>query len=156
MPRAIFVHLLPSLFEPCDLRGGIAVVIDVLRATSTIVHALAAGATCVVPCGEIEEARRLAAQATPGEVLLAGERDGLRISGFDLGNSPSEYTPARVRGKTIAFTTTNGTRALIRAQEARRLFTGSFSKLTSVVKLAAAETGPVHLVCAGTQGKVTL
>ncbi|MBS0265265.1 MAG: 2-phosphosulfolactate phosphatase, partial [Planctomycetes bacterium] len=90
MSRPVFVHLLPSLFEPEDLQGGVAVVIDVLRATSTIVYALHAGAQRVIPCGEIDEARKTAAGLPAGTALLGGERGGLRISGFDLGNSPAE------------------------------------------------------------------
>ena len=156
MSRPISVHLLPGLFEPADLRGGVAVVIDLLRATSTIIHALAAGATSVVPCGEVDEARRLAAQAQPQTVLLGGERGGLRIPGFDLGNSPGEYTRDVAAGNTLIFTTTNGTRALIRAKEARRVLIGALANLGAVVELLAEETGPVHLVCAGTDGRVTL
>jgi len=156
MTRPIHVHLLPALFEPADLRGGVAVVIDVLRATSTIVHALAAGAQAVIPCGEIEEARRIASQAPAGTVLLGGERKGLRIPGFDLGNSPDEYTSHVVARKKIVMTTTNGTRALLRAREARRVLIGALSNESAVVEQLAAETGPVHLVCAGTDGKITL
>jgi 2-phosphosulfolactate phosphatase len=156
MSRPISVHLLPGLFEPVDLRGGVAVVIDLLRATSTIIHALAAGATSVVPCGEVEEARRLAAQAPSGTFVLGGERGGLKIPGFDLGNSPGEYTREVVAGKTLIFTTTNGTRALIRAKEARRVLVGALVHLGALVDLLAEETGPVHLVCAGTEGRITL
>jgi 2-phosphosulfolactate phosphatase len=156
MRRAILVHLVPALFEPADLRGGVAVVIDVLRATSTIVHALAAGAKAVVPCGEIDEARQVAAQSPRGSVLLGGEREGLRIPGFDLGNSPADYAPDVVADKKIIFTTTNGTRALIRAREARRVLIGALSNLSAVADLLSAEGGPVHLVCAGTAGRVTL
>jgi 2-phosphosulfolactate phosphatase len=156
MSRAIHVHLLPALFEPADLRGGVAVVIDVLRATSTIIHALAAGAKAVIPCGEIDEARHVAARSPRGSVLLGGEREGLRIPGFDLGNSPADYTPEVVAGKKIIFTTTNGTQALIRARQARRVLIGAFSNLKAVADLLADETGTVHLVCAGTAGRVTL
>ena len=156
MSRSIFVHLLPGLFEPAELVGGVAVVLDVLRATSTIVYALAAGVKAVIPCGEIDDARRIAAQSPPGTVLLGGERHGLKISGFDLGNSPTDYTPPAVAGKTLIFTTTNGTRALIRARAARRVLVGAFLNLGVVVRLLANETGPVHIVCAGTDGQVTL
>jgi len=156
MSRPIIVHLLPGLFEPADLREGVAVVIDVLRATSTIVHALAGGARSVIPCGEIDEARRIAAAAHAGEVLLGGERGGLKIPGFDLGNSPTEYVHSVVSGRTVLFTTTNGTRALIRAKEARRVLIGALSNLSAVVELLGRESGPVHLVCAGTEGKITL
>src|SRR3954451_18736813 len=99
------VHLAPRLVEPSALTGGFVLVVDLLRASTTIVHALAAGAASVVPCAEINEAKSTAA-AIPG-ALLGGERAGVRIEGFDLGNSPAEYTPDRVRGRTIVFTTTN-------------------------------------------------
>jgi 2-phosphosulfolactate phosphatase len=156
MKRAVRVHLLPALFAPEELAGGIAVVIDVLRATTTIIHALAAGAGRVIPCGEIDEARQVAASLPDGTVLLGGERGGLRIPGFDLGNSPTEYESAIVAGKTIVMTTTNGTRALLRARTARRVVVAAFANLNAVVGWLAAETGPIHIVCAGTDGAVTL
>ncbi|MSR60463.1 MAG: 2-phosphosulfolactate phosphatase [Planctomycetaceae bacterium] len=156
MNRPIRVHLLPALFEPHELKDGVAVVIDVLRATTTIVYALAAGAARVIPCGEVDEARRLAAGLAPGWVLLGGERGGLKIDGFDLGNSPSEYTAAVVAGKSLVFTTTNGTRALLRAREARRVFVAAFANLNAVVERLVDDEGTVHIVCAGTDGGVTL
>ena len=137
MPRPIRVHLLPGLFEPRELRGGVAVVIDVLRATSTIVHALAAGAQAIVPCCEVEEARRIAATFPPGKALLGGERRGVMIPGFDLGNSPGDYTAEVVGGRKVVFTTTNGTGALLCAREARRVLTGALSNLGAVVELLA-------------------
>src|SRR5579864_1736813 len=121
MSRKLFVHLLPALFEPAELEGGVAVVLDVLRASTTIVHALGAGAGSVVPCGEVDETRRLAATFPAESVVLGGERGGTRIGGFDLDNSPASYTNERVHGKTVAFTTTNGTQALIRSRAARRI-----------------------------------
>lgn len=156
MNRPVRVHLLPALFEPGELRDGVAVVIDLLRATTTIVSALAAGAERVIPCGEVDEARRLAAQFERSAVLLGGERGGVRIAGFDLGNSPSEYSAEVVAGRTLVFTTTNGTRALLAAREARVLIVAAFANLNAVVGRLAAEAGPVHLVCAGTDGAVTL
>src|SRR5437868_2104028 len=91
--RPVRVHLLPALAPPGELAGGVAVVIDVLRATTVIVHALAAGCVTVVPCGEIEEAKaRAKALRSVGKVLLGGERCGKPIPGFDVGNSPGEYT----------------------------------------------------------------
>src|ERR1017187_2892984 len=107
---------LPSLARR-DLRGTACVVFDILRATSTFVTALQNGAQEIVPVSEISEA--LARRQLQPDVLLAGERDGVKIragqSGgvdFDLGNSPREFRPDRVRGKTIVSTTTNGTRAM--------------------------------------------
>src|SRR5437764_12780084 len=94
--RDVQVHLLPALAPAGRLAGGLAVVIDVLRATTTIVCALAAGARCVRPCAEVEEAKALAAEMRVGRVLLGGERGGEPLPGFDRGNSPREYT-GRVR-----------------------------------------------------------
>src|SRR3990170_1529531 len=92
--RAVYVHLLPTLAGEDALRGDVAVVIDVLRASTTIVHALAAGATEVRPCGEVDEARRHAADLNRRgvPVLLGGERGGSPILHFDVGNSPQDYT----------------------------------------------------------------
>src|SRR6185436_10147310 len=117
--------LLPALAEPGDLAGRTVVVIDVLRATTTIITALAAGATQVVPCQEIEEARRLAGQFSP-PAITGGERGGRQIPGFDLGNSPRAYTRKRVGGRPVVFTTTNGTRAMLRCREAGRVLIGAF------------------------------
>src|SRR3954470_13598459 len=97
----VHVHLLPSLIPHGALKGGIAVVIDVLRATTVMIHALAAGCDAILPCGEIGEARDLAATLPEGTALLAGERLGEPIEGFDLGNSPGACTPALCSGKTL-------------------------------------------------------
>ena len=155
MSRELFVHFLPTLVEPHELRGGIAVMIDLLRASTTIVHAIAAGARSVVPCLTVEDARSAAANLSPSEVVLGGERHGQLIEGFDLDNSPLRYTPEAVGGKTVVFTTTNGTRALLRCAEADRVFVGAFSNLNAVVELLVGTDRPVHLVCAGTRGKIT-
>jgi 2-phosphosulfolactate phosphatase len=157
MPTAapsLFAHFLPSLVTPDELAGGDVVVIDVLRASTTIVHALAAGAECVVPCAEVAEAREAARRFARDAVALGGERGGLPISGFDLGNSPTEYTKASVAGKTIVFTTTNGTAALNQCKAAQRVLIGSFVNLTAVgCELRGGR--PVHLLCAGTRGRIT-
>jgi 2-phosphosulfolactate phosphatase len=156
MSRKLFVHLLPTLFEPADLRGGTAVVIDLLRGSTTIIHALAAGAEAVIACGEVEEARRIAANlSASGPVLLGGERGGRLIEGFDLDNSPLAYTPGRVAGRTVVFTTTNGTRALAQCREADRVLVGAFANAGALVAMLASDERPVHLVCAGTDGEIT-
>jgi 2-phosphosulfolactate phosphatase len=153
-PRRIDVYLLPALVEPQQLAGQTVVVIDILRATTTIIHALAAGAVQVVPCLEIDEARLLAAGEFPGSAVLGGERGGLPISGFDLGNSPRDFTGERVGGKTVVFTTTNGTRAMIRCKAARRVLIGAFVNFSAVCREVMDEPN-VALVCAGTDGHVT-
>ncbi len=152
MTRDVFVHLLPFLFQPDELRGGTAVVIDVLRASTTITHALAAGANAVIPCEEIEEARQIAANLPATEVVLGGERDSKKIEGFDLDNSPLKYTPETVGGKTVVFTTTNGTRALSLSQQTEHILLGSFVNLNAVIASLAADNRALHLVCAGTRG----
>ncbi len=155
MLQTVHVHLLPKLFEPNELRGGCAVVIDVLRASTTIIHALAAGATAVLPCEEVDEARQRAANCSAGACLLGGERDGLRIDGFDLDNSPLAYTADIVAGKTVIFTTTNGTRALARAKLAAPILIGSFVNMQATIDVLSNQQQPVHLVCAGTRGEIT-
>ncbi len=154
--RVVQVHLLPNLAPAGSLAGGIAVVIDVLRATTTIVHALAAGCTCVRPCGEVEEARQLADQMRAGKVVLGGERGGVAPPGFDLGNSPREYTAKVCKGTTVVLTTTNGTRALLRAIEAERVLVAGFVNYSAVCEQLRQDARPIHIVCAGTDGAVTL
>lgn len=150
------VHLLPCLAPPGRLQGGVAVVIDVLRASTTIVHALAAGCTCVRPCLEVDEARALADSMRAGRVLLAGERDGAPLAGFDVGNSPGQFTSSVCKGKTLVLTTSNGTRALLRAAEADRVLVAAFVNYSAVCEQLRQETRPIHLLCAGTAGQVTL
>jgi 2-phosphosulfolactate phosphatase len=147
----------PFLIDASRLAGGSAVVIDVLRASTTICTALAAGAARVIPFSTVEDARRTADTfaATGERPLLGGERGGVRIEGFDLGNSPLEYTRERVAGKTVAFTTTNGTRALLAAAPAERVYIGAFANLTAIAERLAADPGDVHMICAGTDGQVT-
>src|SRR5437588_13104993 len=106
--RAVSVYLLPELAPPARLEESVAVVIDVIRATTTIVHALAAGCTSVHPCAEIDETTALAATFPKSTVLRAGERDGKPIVGFDLGNSPGDFTPKKCKDKTLILTTSNG------------------------------------------------
>jgi 2-phosphosulfolactate phosphatase len=160
MPRELHVHFLPEHVDPLRLAGSTAVVIDVLRASTTIVHALAAGARAVVPAGDVVAARSIAARfpssRTPFDrALLGGERNGVLIEGFDLDNSPLSYTPQAVAGAAIVFTTTNGTRALERCRAADRVLIGAFVNLNATVTELAADARPIHLICAGTDGKVS-
>lgn len=151
--RQLRVHKLPREVTPDELAGSTVVVIDLLRATSTICQALASGATEVVPFLEIEEALAAAAKDR-ANVVLGGERHGKRIDGFDLGNSPSEYTPESVGGRRVFLTTTNGTRALDHAREARRVIAGSLLNLSAVAASIRREPH-VDILCAGTDGLET-
>lgn len=153
MPGSISAYFLPELVSPDDLRAMTVVVIDVLRASTTITTALAAGARQIIPCREIDDARRIAAEFG-GDCLLGGERGGLPIDGFDLGNSPAEYNRERVAGKTIVFTTTNGTKAMQRCRLADTVVIGSFVNLAAVCRLLNG-VAEVALLCAGTGGEIT-
>jgi 2-phosphosulfolactate phosphatase len=144
------------LIPPNALKGGLAVVIDVLRATTTIVHALAAGCTCVRPCCEVEEAQALAGEMRAGRVILAGERSGDKVVHFDAGNSPREFTTKRCKGTALVFTTTNGTRAIVRASEAERVLVAAFVNFSAVCEQIARDPRPLHIVCSGSEGEVSL
>jgi 2-phosphosulfolactate phosphatase len=149
------IYPMPAQIESGDLAGGVAVVIDVLRASTTIVVALANGAARVIPCGDVETARRLATEDRSGNTLTGGERGGVKIEGFDLDNSPASYSRDRVAGKTIVFTTTNGTAALLRTDGAARVLIGAFVNRQAVVETLHADGRPIHLICAGTDGRLT-
>lgn len=129
------------------------VVIDLLRASTTVCHALAAGAREVVPFQEVDAVLAAAQGCLRSEVLLGGERGGKIIPGFDLGNSPCEYTPEVVFGKRVLFTTTNGTRAIHHARLAARVVMGCVANLAALADSLADEP-VVHLLCAGTGGHV--
>jgi 2-phosphosulfolactate phosphatase len=148
--------LLPNLVPSSALAGSIAVAVDVIRATTTIIHAVAAGCVSVRPCLEIEEAFELAEGLLPGTALLGGEREGKPIRGFDLGNSPGQYTPALCTGKTLVFTTTNGTRAIHHAGAADRVLIAAFVNLSAVADLLRQDARPIHVTCAGADGDIAL
>jgi 2-phosphosulfolactate phosphatase len=155
MAQTVRIYPLPAQIEPGDLTGGVAVVIDVLRASTTIIVALANGADRVIPCSDVETARRLAAEDRTENTLTGGERGGVKIDGFDLDNSPASYSRDRVAGKTIVFTTTNGTAALLRTDGAARVLIGAFVNRQALVEKLHADGRPVHLICAGTDGRLT-
>jgi 2-phosphosulfolactate phosphatase len=157
--KTVEVLLAPAEFDALrdrDLGGTVCVVFDVLRATTSMITALGNGAAGVLPVEDIREALALR-RKDPG-ILLAGERDGLRIPAhmaegvpFDLGNSPREFTREKVAGRTIAITTTNGTRALRACTGAKAVVVGSFLNLEAVaqwIRRAAPER--LLIVCSGT------
>jgi 2-phosphosulfolactate phosphatase len=152
--RRLDVFFLPMLVQSEALRGRSVVVIDVLRASSTIVTALHNGAAQVIPCGEIQDAEAMRFVLNDSGLLLGGERKGLKIEGFDLGNSPLEYSPNAVRGKTIVLATTNGTPAMNVCREAKAVWIGSFVNASAVLQRLTAQT-QITLLCAGTNGEIT-
>ncbi len=143
--------------DPAVVEGRTALVIDVIRATTTIVQAISNGARAVYPTESSEEAIKLASLLGRDEVLLCGERGGLRIDGFDLGNSPSEYEREVVEDQQLVMSTTNGTRAFVAAEHAERVVPVSLVNLTAAAESAVAD-GPENLVviCSGKENRFSL
>ena len=136
----IYTHFLPPVAG--TLRSpSIAVVADILRATSVMSAALYSGVSEILPCLEVEEARLLAASMP--DALLCGERQGIMPEGFDLGNSPGDYTPAICQGRRMVMTTTNGTRALMACSSSKRLYTLSFSNIRAIFQALAGTYQPI-------------
>lgn len=135
-----------------DVQGRVVLVIDVLRASTTVAVALASGARAVLPFDSSDEVVARAKQFERSDVLLAGERKMHAIPGFDLGNSPREYTPNVVEGKTVLLTTTNGTVALVGLQGARDVVVAcyvNYSAVAAMIRAAARGSADVAIVCAG-------
>ena len=150
------VFLTSAHLENEDLRNRTVVVIDVLRACSTIVTALHHGARAVVPVADMAQAGRLAQNLNPNIYVLGGERGGRKIEGYHLGNSPQEYTRERVKGRDVILNTTNGTTALARARSARHLVAGCFLNADRVVDFIREQGDDVTLVCAGKNNRLSL
>jgi 2-phosphosulfolactate phosphatase len=134
------------------MRGKNVVIIDVLRASTTICAALRNGAREVIPTPDIESATKISANLSSDSRLLGGEREGKKIDGFHLGNSPLEYTPEKVSGKTIIFTTTNGAVAIYKCRYATTGLVGSFVNLSSIVRTMVDIGGTWTILCSGEKG----
>lgn len=135
------------------MSGKTCIVIDVLRATTTILAALAHGCPLIIPAETAEEARTL---AKARGALLGGERGGLKLEGFDFGNSPLEYTAERIQNRPIAFTTSNGTRAIRACTGSDRLYVAAFVNAAAMKSLLRKERNDIFIVCAGTQGEPSI
>ncbi len=129
--------------------GKTTVVIDVLRASTTIITALANGAREVIPVATIEFAVKISGGMFGGQTLLGGERNTKKIEGFALGNSPVEYLPEIVDNKTIVFYTTNGSKAIVKAKFSQNLFVGSFVNLKKLAGYLTSLNENVEILCAG-------
>jgi 2-phosphosulfolactate phosphatase len=145
---------LDVLFSPVQadelfFTGKTTVVIDVLRASSTIITALTNGAKEIVPVGTVEFAVKVSGGIFGGQTLLGGERNTKKIEGFALGNSPSEYTTEIVNGKAIVFFSTNGSRAIVKAKYSANLFICSFNNLKTLAKHLRKLNEDVIILCAG-------
>jgi 2-phosphosulfolactate phosphatase len=154
MKLDVFLSL--SEFEEGDAKGKRAVVIDVLRACTTIVYAFKNGAERVIPVSSVEDATRLLPTLDRKATLLGGESEGKKIEGFDLGNSPLEYKRQKVKGKTILMATTNGTVALVRSKGAKELLAGCFVNFDTVSDRVTSGRLDVAIICAGKKGNFAL
>jgi len=152
------IDLFPTPAEAAEnrVRDRVAAVVDVLRASTTVTTAWSRGAGRIIPFGSIEEAKALFATFPRGSALLCGERNGMKIDGFDLGNSPAEFTGEAVEGKTLLFASSNGTRLMARADGARRKIVASFVNLTAAAEHLSEGGVDVAILCAGDLGQLSL
>jgi 2-phosphosulfolactate phosphatase len=152
---ALHTCLSPALLHTEDVANSIVVIIDVLRATSTIATAIKNGARCVIPVDSVAKCIRLGNQI---EVITAGERNGKIAPGLMYGNTPYQYTQKFIKGKTLVITTTNGTRLIhmALAQNAREIITGSFPNFSSVSDYLIKQKQNVILACAAWKDRVNI
>lgn len=153
MPKKIEVCLTPALIDLYDIEESIVVVIDILRATSSITYGIENGAEAIIPVANVEDCLNYSNKG----YLLAAERNGEVVVGYDFGNSPFSYTKEKVAGKTIVLTTTNGTKALHLANKrAYKVVIGSFLNLDSLCNYLASQDKNVMLLCAGWKDQFNL
>ncbi|MES2275235.1 MAG: 2-phosphosulfolactate phosphatase [Bacteroidota bacterium] len=147
MDKKLEVCLTPALIHLYDVADYVVVIIDIFRATSSICYGIENGAEAIIPVAEVEEC--LAYKENNPGYLLAAERNGEVVQGFDFGNSPFSYTSQKVAGKTVVLTTTNGTQALYLSHKAKQIVIGSFLNLTALCNWLKTTNQNILLVCAG-------
>jgi 2-phosphosulfolactate phosphatase len=152
--RGLEVCLTPALLPIYKVEDYIVVIIDIFRATSSICYGIENGAEAIIPVSEVEEC---AAYREKGlNYLLAAERNGEVVAGFDFGNSPFAYTAEKVAGKTVVLTTTNGTHALHLSRNAKKIVIGSFLNLTALCNWLKTQDENILMVCAGWKNNFNL
>jgi 2-phosphosulfolactate phosphatase len=139
-----------------DVRNKIVVVIDVLRASSTIITALKNGAKEVIAVEDMAAAGKIAQNLDSSRYLLCGEKDGIMIEGYHLGNSPFEYQEEIIKGKTLILSTTNGTKAITKSMYAKKIIVAGFINADAVVEELKKHNGEIALVCAGWKTRISL
>jgi 2-phosphosulfolactate phosphatase len=154
MTKSLDVCLTPALIPLYKVEDYTVVIIDIFRATSSICYGIENGAEAIIPVSEVEECA--AYREKGGDYLLAAERNGEVVAGFDFGNSPFSYTAEKVAGKTVVLTTTNGTHALHLSRRAKQVLIGSFLNITSLCNYLRGREGNILLVCAGWQNNFNL
>ncbi len=150
--RNLEVCLTPALLHLHDFTESIVVVIDIFRATSSICYGIENGAEAIIPVATIEACESY----RHSEFLLAAERNGEVVNGFDFGNSPFSYTEDKVKGHTVVLTTTNGTHAINMSRGASRIVIGSFLNLAALCSWLDTQPNHVLLLCSGWKDKVNL
>ncbi|MEP0828040.1 MAG: 2-phosphosulfolactate phosphatase [bacterium] len=150
------LFLVPGPVGEQRLAGKTLVHIDVLRASTTICQALKSGARAVIPVAEPGEAAELRSKIGNDNSVLGGERDGVKIENFDLGNSPLEYTEDKVKGKTVILTTSNGTRGYYRTGGAKLILTGALVNISAVAKKVFQAGNDLVILCAGQDGDFSI
>lgn len=150
--KPVDVCLSPELIHLYDVTDKTVVVVDILRATSCMVTAFAHGVADIKPYADLEQCK---AAITSG-YETSGERNGEKVEGFTRGNSPFEYMEANIRGKHLAFTTTNGTQAIDKAKQAKALLIGAFLNIQAVATAVQELNHPTLIVCAGWKGRFNL
>lgn len=150
--RKIEVCLTPALLHLYDIRESIVVVIDIFRATSSICYGIDNGVEAIIPVATIESCESY----RHTDYLLAAERNGEVVEGFDFGNSPFAYSSEKVNGKTVVLTTTNGTHAINESRNARKIVIGSFFNLTYLCNWLKTQPFDLLLLCAGWKNKFNL
>jgi 2-phosphosulfolactate phosphatase len=149
----IYTCFSPSWYHLYAGNGNTVAVIDVMRATTSICAALEAGAEAIIPVGSVEDARK----AKDNGFILAAERDGIKLDYADFGNSPDAFSPERVKGKEIAYSTTNGTQAInMAAGFGKNIAIAAFVNLSAVSRYLAAQEGDIVLFCAGWKDRFSL
>jgi 2-phosphosulfolactate phosphatase len=154
MIKNLDVCLTPALIPLYKVEDYTVVIIDIFRATSSICYGIQNGAEAIIPVSEVEECA--AYREKGGDYLLAAERNGEVVAGFDFGNSPFSYTAEKVAGKTVVLTTTNGTHALHLSRSAKQILIGSFLNITALCNYLRGREGNILLVCAGWQNNFNL
>ena len=150
----IDLYFTPSQIKnEAQLSGSNVVVVDVLRASTTIATALKNGARCIIPADSVETALKYVSLMKSDEVLLCGERGGKIIEGFDLGNSPFEYTRDKVKGKTLIYASTNGSVAIVKSKHAKSSVIGGFVNASKVVDFLKSKNGDILFLCSGKLGR---
>jgi 2-phosphosulfolactate phosphatase len=150
--RTIDVCLSPDLMHLYSVENQIVVVVDIFRATSCMTTAFAHGIERIKPFAKMEDCLAMKAKG----YYTAGERDGKKVEGFDLGNSPFEYMEPYLKGQRIAFTTTNGTQAIAKSMGAKQIVIGSFLNINAVAEYLKKFDNNILIVCAGWKGKFNL